>query len=393
MTTLLLVVIFADFISLGIPDSLFGAAWPAIYTEFGFPVSLAGCVTALISCCTIVSSLVSGRMIRRFGTGAVTAASVCMTAAALFGFSLSPGLFWFCLMAVPLGLGGGCVDTALNNYVALHYSAAHMSFLHCFYGIGVSLSPGLMSAALAGAGGWREGYRMMACIQGAIAVLALLSLPLWNRAAHSGPQEGEEESGAGLTVGQLVRIPKLRAVWLMFFGSCALEYTAGIWGSTFLVNCREMTADAAAGCTAFYYAGMALGRFLSGLLSGKLHSRKLIRLGQAVTGAAIVLLLLPLPKAFAVTGLFCVGLGNGPVFPNLIHLTPENFGRKLSGAVMGSQMAASYVGITLMPPLFGLLANRIGVGLFPAWLLAMFAVMLIGTKLSMRCGQREAVLE
>ena len=337
--------------------------------------------------------MVSGRMIRRFGTGAVTAASVCMTAAALFGFSLSPGLFWFCLMAVPLGLGGGCVDTALNNYVALHYKAVHMNLLHCFYGIGVSLSPGLMSAALAGAGGWREGYRMMACIQGTIAVLALLSLPLWNRAAQSGPQEGEEESGAGLTVGQLVRIPKLRAVWLMFFGSCALEYTAGIWGSTFLVNCREMTADAAAGCTTFYYAGMALGRFLSGLLSGKLHSRKLIRLGQAVTGAAIVLLLLPLPKVFAVTGLFCVGLGNGPVFPNLIHLTPENFGRKLSGAVMGSQMAASYIGITLMPPLFGLLANRIGVGLFPAWLLAMFAVMLIGTKLSMRCGQREAVLE
>lgn len=392
MMTVLLVVIFADFISLGIPDSLFGAAWPAIYSEFGLPVSAAGCVTALISCCTIVSSLMSSRVIRRFGTGMVTAASVCMTAVALLGFSFSNGLFWFCLMAVPLGLGAGSVDTALNNYVALHYKAVHMNLLHCFYGIGVSLSPGLMSAALSGAGGWRAGYRTVACIQGAIAVIALASLPLWKKAAF-GDNGREEEPTAGLTLGEQMRMAKLRAVWLMFFGSCALEYTAGIWGSTFLVNCRGMAVEAAAGCTTFYYVGMALGRFLSGVLSGKLHSRKLIGLGQAVTAAAILLLLLPLPKAFAVIGLFGVGLGNGPVFPNLIHLTPENFGRKLSGAVMGSQMASSYIGVTLMPPLFGLLANRIGVGLFPAWLLAMFLLMLLGTGLVARCREREAVVE
>lgn len=390
--TLLLVVIFADFISLGIPDSLFGSAWPAIYTEFGLPVSWAGCVTALISCCTIVSSLMSSRVIRRFGTGMVTAASVWMTALSLLGFSLSDGFFWLCLLAVPLGLGAGSVDTALNNYVALHYKAVHMNLLHCFYGIGVSLSPALMSWALSGTGGWRGGYRTVAWIQIAIAVLATASLPLWKRAASRDAEQGEETAET-MSIGKLAGMPKVRAVWMMFFGSCALEYTAGIWGSTFLVNCRGMAVEAAAGCTTFYYIGMALGRFLSGVLSGRLHSRKLIAIGQAVTAAAVLLLLLPLPRAFAVIGLFGVGLGNGPVFPNLLHLTPENFGRKLSGAVMGSQMASSYVGITLMPALFGVLANRIGVGLFPGWLLAMFALMLLGTGLLARCMRREAVVE
>ena len=349
-------------------------------------------MTALISCCTIVSSLMSSRVIRRFGTGMVTAASVWMTALSLLGFSLSDGFFWPCLLAVPLGLGAGSVDTALNNYVALHYKAVHMNLLHCFYGIGVSLSPALMSWALSGTGGWRGGYRTVAWIQIAIAVLATVSLPLWKRAASRDAEQGEETAET-MSIGKLAGMPKVRAVWMMFFGSCALEYTAGIWGSTFLVNCRGMAVEAAAGCTTFYYVGMALGRFLSGVLSGRLHSRKLIAIWQAVTAAAVLLLLLPLPRAFAVIGLFGVGLGNGPVFPNLLHLTPENFGRKFSGAVMGSQMASSYVGITLMPALFGVLANRIGVELFPGWLLAMFALMLLGTGLLARCMRREAVVE
>lgn len=375
MAALLLLIIYIAFIGLGIPDSLFGAAWPAIYTEFGIPVSRGSLITMLISGGTIISSLLSAELIRRFGTGRITAFSTSLTAAALFGFSCSGNLLLLCLFAVPLGLGAGAIDTALNNYVALHYRASHMNFLHCFYGIGVSLSPLLMSLALS-ADSWRNGYRTVFWLQAGIAVLTILALPLWKRVSAVSGQE--EEAAETVRFSRLLRDSRVRMACLVFIGSCGLEYSCGNWGSTFLVTSRGLEADAGAGMITLYYVGIAAGRFLSGILSFRLGSRRLVLMGQAVVLAALLLLCLP-GLAFPGLGLFLIGLGNGPVFPNMLHLTPRIFGKRLSQSVMGVQMAASYVGILLAPALFGVIAQEIGAALFPGWLFLLYLLMMTGS--------------
>ncbi len=376
MAIALLFVIYIAFIGLGIPDSLFGAAWPAIYTELNIPVSWANFVTILISSGTIVSSLFSAKLINYLGTAKITAISTTITAFALYGFSYSKNIIWMCFFSVPLGLGAGAIDTALNNYVALHYKAVHMNFLHCFYGIGVSLSPFLMSLALSD-NSWRSGYKTVFLFQLCIAILTIISIPLWKKVQHSSEAVNTEN---GRTVGflKLLKNQKVRMSCMSFFGSCGLEYTCGGWGSTFLVLSRGISADAAAFLVTFYYVGMVLGRFLSGILSIRLNSSRIIKLGQVIVLAAIILIILPLPSYASGIGLFMIGLGNGPVFPNMLHLTPENFGKDISQSVMGVQMAVAYLGIMLSPALFGLIAQNISASLFPYYLLIMFAIMIIG---------------
>jgi len=380
MATLLLIVIYIAFIGLGLPDSLFGTAWPAVYAEFGVPVSFAS-VVSLISCLgTFVSSLFSARLINRFGTGRVTAVCTLMTAAGLFGYSLSPGFAWMCLLAIPMGLGAGAIDAGLNNFVALHYSASHMNFLHCFYGVGVTVSPYFMSLALAGSGSWRGGYRLAFWVQICIACVMFMALPLWKR-VHSGNTAlvEEEEPARTLRVRELAKLPAVRAVWLVFITACGVEVTAGAWSSTYLVQAKGMPLDAAARIVMLYYFGFALGRFLSGVLSSKLTSWQLISWSEALMVAAILFLFLPLGSAAASIGLFLVGLGCGPVFPNMTYLAPLNFGRDVSQSVIGSQMAAAYVGIMVLPPLFGLLAQFIGAWLLPLYLLTLMALMIYAT--------------
>ena len=381
MATLLLIVIYIAFIGLGVPDSLFGTAWPAIYTDLNLPVSWASIVTIIVSCGTITSSLLSSWLISRFGTGKITAVSTLMTALALLGFSCSDSMLWLCLCAIPLGLGAGSIDTALNNYVALHYKASHMNFLHCFYGIGVSLSPYLMSLALS-KGTWEGGYRAVFWFQLAIAALTVLALPLWKKVRHAQNGEEEEETPRVLSVPALMKMPKVRMACLVFIGYCALEYTCGTWGSTFLVNAKGAAADTAARMVTFYYVGLALGRFLSGVLAGRLHSRQLVKIGQMILLAAVVSLFLPLPFAFCSVSLFFIGLGNGPIFPNMLHLTPELFGKDLSQAVIGAEMATSYIGVLLAPALFGLIAQNVTAALFPVYLLVLYALMITGTAAS-----------
>ncbi len=379
MATILLIVIYIDFIGLGIPDSLFGAAWPAIYTEFGLPISYASFVTVIIYGGTVISSLLSARVINRFGTAKVTAVSTALTAVGLLGFSLSGGLIWLCLFAVPLGLGAGAIDSGLNNYIALHYKATHMSFLHCAYGVGVMLSPYLMSLALSDNNNWRGGYRIAFFIQIGITAVTILSIPLWSRIRSIDIHEDDDVRPRTIKLTELIKMPSVRAVWLMFFGSCAIEFTCGSWGSTFLVQSKGMSAEDAAKIITFYYAGIALGRFLSGMLAARLPSWRIIHMGQAAIITAIVLLALPLPFYVAAIGLFLVGLGNGPIYPNLVHLTPKNFGRDISQSVMGSQMAFASVGTMVMPPIFGLLAQNISTDIFPYFLLIMFIVMIVST--------------
>ncbi len=381
MTVALLVIIYIAFIGLGIPDSLFGAAWPAIYTELNIPVSWANFVTILISAGTIVSSLFSAKLINYLGTAKITAISTALTAFALYGFSCSKNIIWMCFFSVPLGLGAGAIDTALNNYVALNYKAVHMNFLHCFYGIGVSLSPFLMSLALSD-NSWRSGYKTVFLFQLCVAILTIISIPLWKKVQH-GSEAVNTENGRTVGLFKLLRNKKIRMSCMSFFGSCGLEYTCGVWGSTFLVVSRGIPADAAAFLVTFYYVGMALGRFLSAILSIRLSSRRIIKLGQVIVLAAIILIILPLPSYVSGIGLFMIGLGNGPVFPNMLHLTPENFGKDISQSVMGAQMAAAYLGIMLSPALFGLIAQNISASLFPYYLLIMFSIMIIGGSYSL----------
>lgn len=379
MTTVLLVVIYMAFIGLGIPDSLFGTAWPAIYSEFQLPISFASFVTVTISGGTIVSSMASARVIERFGTEKVSAFSTAMTTAALLGFSCSGNLLMLCLFAVPLGLGAGAIDTALNNYVAVHYSAVHMSFLHCFYGVGVSVSPYILSLVISGEQGWRGGYRAAFGIQLCIALMLLFTLPIWKK-AHGNKDGEDRQERKALTLKEIVKIPGVKLMWCLFITSCAIECTCGGWGSTFLVEYRHMAAEQAARMVMFYYMGMALGRFCSGVLAVRLDSWQIIKIGQWVLGTAIVMLLLPLPVSASALGLFLVGLGNGPLFPNFNYLTPQNFGEDASQSVMGTQMAASYVGIMAAPAVCGILGQFFGMGIFPPYLMAFFMIMIVSSR-------------
>lgn len=379
MATLLLIVIYIAFIGLGIPDSLFGTAWPAVYAEFHLPISFASFVSVTICCGTVISSMASAKVIRLLGTNRVAAVSTAMTAAALLGISFAGSLPVICLWAVPLGLGAGAIDTALNNYVALHYSARVMSFLHCFFGVGVSISPFILSLVISGKAGWRGGYRIAFGIQMAITLLLVFTLPVWGK-VHPAAESGEGSGSRELRLREIARIPGVKLMWLLFITACAIECTCGNWASTFLVEDKHMAPERAAGIVVFYYVGMAAGRFLSGLLASRLDSWQIIRLGQITLGAALAVLLIPGAPEIAAAGLFLVGLGNGPLFPNFNYLTPRNFGEEASQAVMGTQMAASYVGIMAAPAVCGLLGQKFHMGIFPPYLIVFYLVMLAATR-------------
>ena len=370
MTILLLIVIYIAFIGLGVPDSLIGSAWPAIYPEFGIPVDSVSCVTLLISGCTVLSSMFSDRLLNRFGTAKVTVFSTAMTALALLGFSVSNRFVFLCLLAIPLGLGAGAIDSGLNNYIALHYSASHMNFLHCFYGVGVSASPYLMSLALA-ENTWREGYRSAFLVQISITAILLFSLPLWKKTSAKTQETQEEVIPQTLSLKQMWQMPEVRTVWVIMLATNAIEYACGTWGSTWLVESRGFTPEDAAFMITLYYAGMALGRFLSGVLANRIATWK--RIGIGIVGVLIAVAVLP----FSAIGLFLVGLGNGSIYPNLIHLTPVNFGESVSQSIMGSQIATAYLGVMLAPPLFGLVSNLLGIQVFPWFLIVLFVIMTV----------------
>ena len=375
MATALLIIIYIAFIGLGIPDSLFGTAWPAIYSEFELPISFGSFVTIIISCGTVLSSVISSKIISRLGTNKVSAYSTLLTALALLGFSFAPNLWVMCFWAIILGIGAGAIDVALNNYVAIHYSATHMSFLHCFYGVGVSVSPYILSLVIAGNFGWRGGYRIAFDIQLIITLLLFLSLQLW-RKAHGGENESEENTHKDLSFGSVLKIPGVKMMCSLFIASCAIECTCGGWGSTFLVEYKHLPAEKAAQIIMIYYIGMTLGRFLSGVLAAKLHSWKIIKLGQIVLGLALLVLILPGGVYLCVLGMFLIGLGNGPLFPNFNYLTPENFGSDISQSIIGIQMASAYIGIMIAPTVCGLLGQVFGMVIFPFYLIVFYAIMI-----------------
>ena len=373
MVHLLLAVIYLAFISLGLPDSLLGSAWPSISAELGAPVSWAGIISMIISLGTVVSSLQSDRLTRRLGAGRVTAFSVLLTALALLGFSFSRSFAALCLLAIPYGLGAGSVDAALNNYVALHFASRHMSWLHCMWGVGASIGPYIMEYALTGGQGWNAGYRYIAILQFALTAILLLSLPLWKRRA--GAEGAAESAGKPLSLREIARIPGARAVMAAFFCYCALEQTAGLWASSYLALNRGLDAETAAGFGSLFFIGITVGRALGGFLTLRFSDAQMVRIGQGCIFLGIAALLLPFGEGPALAGLVLVGLGCAPVYPSIIHATPEHFGTERSQAMIGVQMASAYVGTCLMPPLFGLIANHIDIALFPVFLLAVLAAM------------------
>lgn len=375
MTHLLLAIIYLSFISLGLPDALLGSAWPVIYPQFGVPVSYAGVVSAIISAGTIFSSLQSDRLTHRFGTGKVTAVSVAMTAAALLGFGRCIAFWQLCLWAVPYGLGAGGVDASLNNYVALHYSSRDMSWLHCMWGIGASAGPYAMVWALSGGRGWGAGYTLIACIQIALTAVLLASLKLWKAAPASTGADGQPAQP--LTLPQIFAIPGAKAVMAAFFCYCAMESTAGLWASSYLTLHRGVDAETAAAFASLFYLGITAGRAANGFLAMKYRDETLIRAGAGVIGAGVLALLLPLGQTAALAGLLLVGLGCAPVYPCIIHSTPEHFGAENSQALIGVQMASAYTGTLLMPPLFGLIANHVTVALYPVYLLVLLVTMVL----------------
>ncbi|MDU5262294.1 MAG: MFS transporter [Clostridium celatum] len=380
MFNLLLAVIYLAFISLGLPDSLLGSVWPTIYQEFNVPVSYAGAIFMIISAGTIFSSLQSDRLTKSLGTGKVTAFSVLMTAVALFGFSISHSYWMLVLWAIPYGLGAGSVDASLNNYVALHYKSHHMSWLHCMWGVGASLGPYIMSFALLNGQTWNMGYRYISLIQIALTIIIMLSLPLWKKAPITGEMQ-EIESGNNknkvLTLKEIFNIPGAKQVMLMFFCYCALEQTTGLWASSYLVLQHGLDLDVAASYGSLFFIGITVGRAISGFITMKLNDKQMIYLGQGIILIGIILMCLPFGHQIALIGLVTIGLGCAPIYPCIIHSTPNNFGADKSQAIIGVQMASAYVGNLLMPPLFGIIANHISVRVFPIYLLLILIVMVV----------------
>lgn len=375
MIHLLLAIIYLSFISLGLPDALLGAAWPSMYVEFGVPVSYAGVISVIISLGTVVSSLQSDRLTRRFGAGKVTAVSVGLTAAAIFGFSVSHSFWLLCLLAIPYGLGAGSVDAALNNYVALHFASRHMSWLHCMWGVGASLGPYIMGYALTGGQGWNMGYRYIAILQIALTAALFLSLPLWKKTADA--QNEEASASPALKLKEIFRIPGVKSVMVTFFCYCALEQTAGLWASSYLVLQKGIPAETAAGYASLIFIGITIGRALSGFLTMKFSDSQMVRLGQGIVVLGLAALLVPLGETVALAGLVLIGLGCAPIYPCIIHATPARFGTDRSQAIIGVQMAVAYVGNCLMPPLFGVLASHFSASLYPFFLMGILTVMVL----------------
>lgn len=375
MFQLLLAIIYLAFISLGLPDSLLGAAWPSMYPEFQVPVSYAGIISMVIALGTVISSLMSDRLTKCLGAGLVTAISVAMTALALFGFSFSHSFWVLILWSIPYGLGAGSVDAALNNYVALHYKSRHMSWLHCMWGVGASAGPYIMGFALSHGQNWNGGYRYIGILQVILTFILFISLPLWKKEKKDAASESDATSDHILTLREIFAIPGVKSVMLMFFCYSAIEQTSGLWASSYLVLHKGVAPETAATFASLFYIGITIGRAISGFITMKLNDTQMIRLGQGIILLGVLALFLPLGSTISLIGFILIGLGCAPIYPCIIHSTPDHFGADRSQAIIGVQMASAYVGTCLMPPVFGLIANNITVALLPAYLI-LFLVLL-----------------
>lgn len=375
--TILLIIIYLAFISLGLPDSILGAAWPSMYPVLGVPISYAGIISLIISMGTIISSLLSAKLINKSGSGLVTTVSVFMTASALLGFSFSNNFYLLCLFAVPLGLGAGSVDAALNNFVALHYKAKHMNFLHSFWGLGALTGPIIMSYYLKNGFIFHKGYQVIAILQFSLTLILVISLPLWKKFALLNDKKRGTNKNKTLDIKGIWKMPGAKQALIAFFCYCSIESTMGLWGSSFVVMTKGISSDEAAKWTTLFFLGITIGRFLSGFVTLKLNNRQMVRLGLVFITLGTIMILIPLSNFVLFIGYIIIGVGCAPIYPSLIHQTPDNFGKEHSQSLMGVQMASAYVGTTFMPPLFGFLASLTSYLIMPFFIGSLLIIMVI----------------
>ncbi len=397
MALFFLIIIYIAFISLGLPDTLLGTSWPVIQPEFGVATESAGSIFMIIAGGTIISSLFSSRVIRKFGTGKVTFVSILLTAGALFGNSLAPEFFWLPLLSIPLGLGAGAIDAGLNEFVAEHYESRHMSWLHSFWGLGAMTGPIILSAILSEEGNWRSGYRVVSLIQFGVAGLVFLTLPMWKRVAareavmkEAAPQTEPEAPHKQKSILALLKIKNIHAVLISFMLYCGIEQSMILWGATYLIQTRGIDAAQAAFWVSLFLGGLTLGRILSGFATFKLNNTRMIRLGQILIVIGLMIMLLPLPNGFTLAGIIICGLGCAPIYPCILHETPVRFGKENAQEIMGLQMACAYIGSTFLPPLLGLVGSHTSMAILPSVLLLYATVMLFfSEQLNRRLQQQD----
>ena len=387
---IILVIIAISYIAVGLPDSVLGTVWPAVYEDLNLPVSLAGYISLTVSFFTMLSCLMSTRLTKRFGTGVVAVFSTALTAMALLGLSFSKNVIFFFLLSVPLGVGAGTIDAALNGFVALNCTGSQMSYLHCFYGLGVTLSPYLVSLCLADDNNWKRAYFTVGLLQTAITLILLFALPYWKKKEKASVEE-EEKPLKVLSTKEMLKMPSVVISCIVFFVICACEYTAGVWSSTFFAEFKGFSPDKAAKTAMLFYVGMTLGRFTSGVIGKKLKSLQILKICVGILLSASVIIALPLPSSVAAIGLLLFGFGMGPTFPNLSYLVPTLFGRDISQSVIGIQLASTYLGIMIMPPLFGTIAEKASAGLFPYFLFALMILFVGASALLKRELKKEKI--
>ena len=387
---IILVIIAISYIAVGLPDSVLGTVWPAVYEDLNLPVSLAGYISLTVSFYTMLSCLMSTRLTKRFGTGVVAVFSTALTAMALLGLSFSKNVIFFFLLSVPLGVGAGTIDAALNGFVALNCTGSQMSYLHCFYGLGVTLSPYLVSLCLADDNNWKRAYFTVGLLQTAITLILLFALPYWKKKEKASVEE-EEKPLKVLSTKEMLKMPSVVISCIVFFVICACEYTAGVWSSTFFAEFKGFSPDKAAKTAMLFYVGMTLGRFASGVIGKKLKSLQILKICVGILLSSSVIIALPLPSSVAAIGLLLFGFGMGPTFPNLSYLVPTLFGRDISQSVIGIQLASTYLGIMIMPPLFGTIAEKASAGLFPYFLFALMILFVGASALLKRELKKEKI--
>jgi fucose permease len=388
MTAFILIIIYIAFICIGLPDPMLGSAWPIMHQDFGVALGTAGIVTMVVSCGTIISSLFSGRILHRFGTAKVTFVSILMTAVALLGISYSPSVLWLIMFAIPLGLGGGAVDAGLNAYIAAHYKSHHMSWLHCFWGVGAMTGPIIMSQYISRGSSWRMGYLTVAVIQFLLVLMIFIALPLWrktekslqNVSAEKINSQEQDSTSTTQKATSLLSLKGVKPVLLSFFLYCAIESTIGLWGSSFLVEMKGVDASIAAGWIALFFGGITLGRLINGFLTLKFNNITLIRLGLIVLSVGVILLLLPLPNFFLLCGFVLAGLGCAPIYPCMLHETPARYGKENAQRLMGVQMAVAYCSFTFLPPIFGYISEFTTMAIYPYVILAYTIIIIISSE-------------
>ncbi len=399
MFSFLLPIIYLAFISLGLPDALLGSGWPVMYKSMNVPISYEGIITMSIAACTVISSLLSDRLTKKLGAGRVTAISVGMTAVALLGYSFSSHFYMLILWSIPYGLGAGSVDAALNNYVAIHYESRHMSWLHCMWGVGISVGPYIMSYALSGGRDWQNGYRIVGIIQVVLTAAVFLSLPLWkgrdegvnSETAMTEKKAEDKTSEKPLSLREIIMLPAAKQIMVAFFCYCALEQTALLWGASYMAEYCGLAEAKAASFSSFFCIGITIGRGVCGFMTMKFSDKQMNRMGMAIIAAGVISIMVyqfvPVTMWLVYIGLGLVGIGCSPIYPCVIHSTPEYFGADKSQAVIGVEMASAYVGIVLMPPLFGVVAKNISMSMFPFYLGAILVLMFFMYEIVVKIGE------